>query len=134
MSRLVRAAVVAAMCWGAVAALPAQADTYRIVFGSYTGSLASGVERPTADAGCLMCVSFVPRRGERSARIYVQDASRIAVPFMVRGSNHAAACTEMTIPVRPGVTYTVVPFTGTAGQGGCVGSPSNGTVTVMVHR
>jgi hypothetical protein len=134
MSRFIRAAVVAALCWGAVAALPAQADSYRIVFGSYTGSLASGVEAPAADAGCLMCVSFVPRRGERSARIYVQDASRIAVPFVVRGSKHAAACTEMTIPVRPGVTYTVVPFTGAVSSGRCVGSPTNGTVTVMVHR
>lgn len=124
----------AATALGVVAvalATPAQAAPYRVVFGSYTGSLAAG-SGGEANAGCLMCVSFTARSGERSARVYVQDRSGLPVPFVIRGSSRAPACTQTTIPVTPGATYTVVPYAGSTLR--CAGLATTGTVTVMLRR
>lgn len=133
MTRLRTAAAAAALGVVAVGlAGPAAAAPYRVVFGSYTGSVAAGVGE-AADAACLMCVSFTARPGERTARVYVQDRSGLPVPFVVRGSAHPAACTDTTIPVTPGRTYTVVPYLGAAGPS-CAGGATTGTVTVMLRR
>ena len=134
-----RTTVVAAVLGAAALGLaaPASAAPYRLVFGSYTGSIAAGAQSAgsghVADAGCLMCVTFTARSGERSARVYVQDRTGLPVPFVIRGSSRPAACTDATIPVTPGKTYTVVPYLGAAGPA-CAGAATTGTVTVMLRR
>lgn len=133
MTRLATAVVTTALGVAAVGlASPAAAAPYRVVFGSYTGSVAAGAGKAEA-AGCLMCVSFTARSGERSARVYVQDRSGLPVPFVVRGSTRPASCTQTTIPVTAGKTYTVVPYVGSTAAD-CAGLATSGTVTVMLRR